>query len=126
MFPLWKMGNWWYCGLSVRVTLSPQTYSYPVSTATATATAASPTSRVPVFLSNVAQVRFVNKEPANIVRINGKRCVGLSVYKETSYNNVKAVDEINKSFVTIRKALAGYEFTTVQNQASFITNAIGE
>ncbi len=98
----------------------------PTATATATATAASPTSRVPVFLSNVAQVRFVNKEPANIVRINGKRCVGLSVYKETSYNTVKAVDEINKSFVTIRKALPGYEFTTVQNQASFITNAIGE
>jgi HAE1 family hydrophobic/amphiphilic exporter-1 len=93
---------------------------------TAAATATSLTNRVPVFLSDVAQVSFVNKEPANIVRINGKRCVGLSVYKETSYNTVKAVEEINRSFETIRKALPGYEFTTVQNQASFISNAIGE
>lgn len=96
------------------------------ATATATAPAAASTDRVPVFLSDVAQVSFANKEPANIVRINGKRCVGLSVYKETSYNTVKAVEEINKTFETIRKALPGYEFTTVQNQASFISNAIGE
>jgi HAE1 family hydrophobic/amphiphilic exporter-1 len=96
------------------------------ATANATSPAASLSNRVPVFLSDVAQVSFVNKEPANIVRINGKRCVGLSVYKETSYNTVKAVEEINRTFETIRKALPGYEFTTVQNQASFISNAIGE
>ncbi|MFO7369801.1 MAG: efflux RND transporter permease subunit [Bacteroidales bacterium] len=97
------------------------------STAAAAATAtATLTNRVPVFLSDVAQVSFTNKEPANIVRINGIRCVGLSLYKETSYNTVKAVEEINKSFENIRKALPGYEFTTVQNQASFISNAIGE
>jgi HAE1 family hydrophobic/amphiphilic exporter-1 len=82
--------------------------------------------RVPVFLRDVADVRFANKEPENIVRVNGKRCVGLSIYKEISYNTVKAVDEINKSLETIEKALPGYEFTVVQNQASFIKSAIGE
>ncbi len=60
------------------------------------------------------------------MRVNGKRCVGLSVYKETSYNTVKAVDELNKSFESVKKALPGYEFVIIQNQASFIQNAIGE
>jgi len=95
-------------------------------TAAATAANAAIENRVPVFLRDVARVSFTNKKPENIVRVNGKRCVGLSIYKETSYNTVKAVEEINKSFETIRKALPGYEFTVVQNQASFIQNAIGE
>jgi len=82
--------------------------------------------RVPVFLRDVARVSFTNKKPDNIVRVNGKRCVGLSIYKETSYNTVKAVEELDKSFESIRKALPGYQFVTVQNQASFIRNAIGE
>ncbi len=85
-----------------------------------------PVSRVPVFLRDVARVSFRNREPENIVRINGIRCVGLSVYKETSYNTIKAVEEIEESFETIKKALPGYEFTIVQNQASFIQNALGE
>jgi HAE1 family hydrophobic/amphiphilic exporter-1 len=88
--------------------------------------AATVENRVPVFLRDVARVSFTNKKPENIVRVNGKRCVGLSIYKETSYNTVRAVEELNKSFETIRRALPGYEFTVVQNQASFIQNAIGE
>ncbi len=88
--------------------------------------AASVDSRVPVLLKDVAKVRFSNKDPENIVRVNGKRCVGLSIYKETSYNTVKAVEELNKSLESIKKTLPGYQFVLVQNQASFIQNAIGE
>ncbi len=82
--------------------------------------------KVPVFLKDVAKVSFVNKKPYNIVRINGQRCVGLSIYKETSYNTVKAVEELNKSLETIKKALPGYQFVVVQNQGKFIRNAIDE
>ncbi len=97
-----------------------------VTNAAAAAATATSENRVPVFLRDVARVSFTNKEPENIVSVNGKRCVGLSIFKETSYNTVKAVEELNKSFETIRKALPGYEFTVVQDQASFIRNAIGE
>lgn len=89
-------------------------------------TAVNPAVRVPVFLRDVAKVSFSNKEPENIVRVNGVRCVGLSVYKETSYNTVRAVEELEDAFVNIQKSLPGYEFTMVQNQATFIQNAIGE
>ena len=85
-----------------------------------------PGDRVPVFLRDVARVSFTNKKPDNIVRINGKRCVGLSIYKETSYNTVKAVEEVTQAFESIKKALPGYQFTVVQNQGTFISNAIDE
>jgi len=103
-----------------------QTTGITPAAATGTAGATNIHDRVPVFLRDVAQVSFANKEPENIVRVNGRRCVGLSIYKETSYNTVKAVEELNKSFESIKKSLPGYEFVVVQNQASFIRNAINE
>ena len=82
--------------------------------------------KAPTFLKDVARVSFENKEPLNIVRINGERCIALSIYKETKYNTVKAVEEINKTLETIEKALPGYKFTVVSNQGTFIRSAIDE
>lgn len=84
------------------------------------------TEKVPVFLHEVAEVKYNNKEPVNIVRINQNRCIGLSIYKETKFNTVKAVQELEKAFVDIKRALPGYEFTIIQNQGKFISNAINE
>lgn len=80
----------------------------------------------PIFLREVAKVSFQNKEPDNIVRLNGKRCLGLSIYKETKFNTVKAVEEINEGLKNIQKALPGYELQLVTNQGSFISDAINE
>lgn len=91
-----------------------------------TSTGNSTVERAPVFLKDVATVSFGNKEPENIVRINGKRCIGLSIYKETKYNTVKAVDEIREALVKIEKALPGYKLTQVTDQGKFINSAIGE
>ncbi|MCK9639687.1 MAG: efflux RND transporter permease subunit [Prolixibacteraceae bacterium] len=82
--------------------------------------------KAPTFLKDVARVSFENKEPVNIVRINGERCIALAIYKETKYNTVKAVEEINKTLVTIEKALPGYKFTVVSNQGTFIRSAVDE
>ncbi|HNX78715.1 MAG TPA: efflux RND transporter permease subunit, partial [Prolixibacteraceae bacterium] len=61
----------------------------------------------PVFLKDVATVKYANKDPENIVHLNGKRCIGLSVYKETKFNTVKSVEQINEALVKIGKALPG-------------------
>ena len=82
--------------------------------------------KAPTFLKDVARVSFENKEPVNIVRINGERCIALAIYKETKYNTVKAVEEINKTLATIEKALPGYKFTVVSNQGTFIKSAVDE
>jgi len=82
--------------------------------------------QVPVFLNDVATVDFVNKEPVNIVRINGERCIGLGIYKEPKFNTVKAVDELEIAFESIEKALPGYSFEVISNQGEFISSSIGE
>jgi len=80
----------------------------------------------PTYLRDIATVSFANKEPVNIVRINGVRCLALSIYKETRYNTVKAVADIQKALESITKALPGYKFTIVTNQGTFIRTAIDE
>lgn len=98
---------------------------FKTETTTESATATN-TSRVPVFLRDVAEVQFINKEPDNIVRINGQRALGLAIYKEPSFNTVKAVEELKKALVKINKALPGYTFQIIQDQGTFISSAIGE
>jgi HAE1 family hydrophobic/amphiphilic exporter-1 len=80
----------------------------------------------PVYIRDVAKVTLVNKDPEDIVRLNGHRCLGLSIYKESKYNTVKAVEKLEETFVKMQHALPGYEFTVVNNQGTFINESIGE
>jgi len=83
-------------------------------------------SMAPIYLRDVATIHFENRPPENIVRVNGKRSIGLSVFKEMDYNTVKAVEGINTSLKKIQKSLPGYEFRIISDQATFINNSIGE
>jgi hydrophobic/amphiphilic exporter-1 (mainly G- bacteria), HAE1 family len=96
------------------------------STQTTTGSSASTSSRVPVYLRDVATIRFKNKDPENIVTINGERCIGLSIYKEPKFNTVDVVKSLNKAVAELGKALPGYEFIPVQDQGTYIDNAISE
>lgn len=82
--------------------------------------------QIPVFLSDVAKIRFRNKKPENIVRMNQERCMGLAVYKEMKYNTVQAVDEFMIALDKARKALPAYNLTIIQNKGDFINTAISE
>ncbi len=93
---------------------------------TETTTGQSTVGMAPIYLKDVATVRKENKLPTNIIHINGERCIGLAIYKETQYNTVKAVDQINNALVSIEKALPGYKLTLVSNQGKFISQAIKE
>ncbi len=81
---------------------------------------------MPVYLRDVATIRFENKDPENIVTINGERCIGLSIYKEPKFNTVDAVKSLDKAFAELAKALPGYEFIKVQDQGTYIHSAISE
>ena len=81
---------------------------------------------VPVFLKDIAEVKYANKKPDNIVHINQKRSMALAIYKETKYNTVNAVKEFTEELENIKKSLPAYEFTIVQNQGDFIINSIDE
>lgn len=82
--------------------------------------------RVPVYLRDVSTIKLDNKDPDNIVTINGERCIGLLIYKEPKYNTVDAVKSLQTAISELEKALPGYEFIRVHDQGSYIDNAIGE
>lgn len=92
----------------------------------AEAAGASGNVKAPVYLKDVADVRAVNKEPDNIARFNGERCLGIGIYKENKYNTVKVVENIEKKLDELRKSMPGYEFNVISNQGEFIGASIGE
>ena len=102
--------------------------SYRSTTASTggTSTAGANNNMAPLFLREVADVKFENARPDNIVRINGERCIGLSVYKEMQFNTVKVVELINSQLKVIEQALPGYKFQVVGDQGSFIKRAIDD
>jgi HAE1 family hydrophobic/amphiphilic exporter-1 len=87
---------------------------------------ASNSGRVPVYLRDIATIKFANKDPENIVSINGERCVALSIYKEPKFNTVDVVKSLQAAITVLEKALPGYGFIKVQDQGAFIHNAITE
>lgn len=82
--------------------------------------------QIPILLREVASVHIADKEESSIVRVNQKRSLGLSIYKETKYNTVSAVNELTTELEDIRKSIPGYEFVIIQNQGRFIQGAIDE
>lgn len=82
--------------------------------------------RTPVLLSDVAEVSLRSRDPRNIVRLDGERCVGLSVFKEMRYNTVRASRDLRRELERIGAALPGYELRVVRDQGRFIDAAIGE
>jgi HAE1 family hydrophobic/amphiphilic exporter-1 len=82
--------------------------------------------KVPVYLRDIAKISFANKDPENIVTLNGERCIGLSIYKEPKFNTVDAVKSLDKAIIDLGKALPGYEFIKVLDQGTYIHNSINE
>jgi Cation/multidrug efflux pump len=82
--------------------------------------------KAPIFLKEVASIKFENARPENIVRINGERSIGLSIYKEMRFNTVKVVDGVSKQLKLIEQALPGYNFKIITNQGTFIKDSIDD
>ena len=80
----------------------------------------------PGLLKKVANIYYKPKERENLVTIDGEPALGLSVYKETRFNTVQAVDDLKDAIETLQKALPGYRFRVVQDQGNFISAAIDE
>lgn len=82
--------------------------------------------KAPVYLKDIAQIELRNREPENLARYNGERCLSLSIYKENKYNTVKAVENITAKLEDLNKNMPGYEFHIISNQGDFIEASIGE
>ncbi len=82
--------------------------------------------QVPVLLREVAKLKITDKEASSIVRVNQRRSLGMSIYKETKYNTVNAVNELTTALEGLKTSVPGYEFVVIQNQGRFIQGAIDE
>jgi HAE1 family hydrophobic/amphiphilic exporter-1 len=100
--------------------------SAPSTTTATTSANALSSDQVPVLLREVATIKILDKEASSLVRVNQKRSIGMSIYKETNYNTVNAVNELMNSLEQLKKTVPGYEFVIIQNQGRFIQGAIDE
>ena len=87
---------------------------------------AKPANRVPVYLRDLADVHYALDEPENLVRLDGRRCIGLEIYKEARFNTIDAVASIHDQLDVLRRSLPGYEIEVIQDQARFIETAVNE
>jgi len=81
---------------------------------------------VPVFLKDVANIDYRNEEPLSIVRLDGRRGLGLAVYKEMKFNTVQASANLQEALERIELALPGYHLEAINDQGEFISAAIDE
>lgn len=101
-------------------------FKSPSSSGSSESNSSSSTVKAPVYLKDVADISLKNKDPENLARYDGERCLSISVYKENKYNTVKAVDNIMEKLEELRKSMPGYEFNVISNQGDFIGASIGE
>ncbi len=84
------------------------------------------TDQFPILLKDVAKVSFNIKDVDNRVFLDGEPCLGLAIYKETRYNTVRAVEDLQTELKEMERALPNYKFTIIQDQGNFISSAIDE
>ncbi len=84
------------------------------------------TERTPIYLREVAKVSYALGEPENIVRLNGRRCIALEIYKEARFNTIAAAKTTRDQLNVLRASLPGYELKVISDQARFIKASINE
>jgi HAE1 family hydrophobic/amphiphilic exporter-1 len=89
-------------------------------------TRAATASRTPIYLRDVATVRHVLSQPENIVRLDGRRCIGLEIFKEARFNTIDASASAHQELAVLRRALPSYQIEVIQDQARFIEAAVSE
>ncbi|MFN2335217.1 MAG: efflux RND transporter permease subunit, partial [Wenzhouxiangellaceae bacterium] len=80
-----------------------------------------------VYLRDIAKVSQGFSERQAVIRLNGREAVEIAVYKEGDANTVAVADAIERRLNAINTELPDdMALTIVENQATFIDQAIGE
>ncbi len=81
--------------------------------------------KIPVFLKDVATVRFTRKERDSVTRLNGKEIVGLAVREKSGGNTVAMVDAVKELLPEIERTLPkDLHMQVLRDQSSFIKASI--
>jgi HAE1 family hydrophobic/amphiphilic exporter-1 len=82
--------------------------------------------KAPIYLTEVGRIFYAPEERSTLVRLNGRDCIGIYVYKEAEDNTVRVTAQVQEALVRMQKDLPALSFTPVYNQGAFIDNAVGE
>ncbi|MEC8930941.1 MAG: efflux RND transporter permease subunit, partial [Candidatus Latescibacterota bacterium] len=91
-----------------------------------TRTPSDPNSGEPIRLHQVATVRQALAPATNLVRLDGRRCLGLEIYKEARSNTISSAASIREQLDLLRRTLPGYELIVIQDQSHFVEAAVQE
>ncbi|MFP6615616.1 MAG: efflux RND transporter permease subunit, partial [Candidatus Hydrogenedentota bacterium] len=101
-------------------------YRTPNETGERSSESATSSEKIPIPLSEVASVGYDYKEVKSIVRLNGRECIGISVYKEPDENTVRVVESIRAELKRIERDVPDVSIIVADDQARFIEVALRE
>ncbi len=73
---------------------------------------------------DVATVKVTTADPKTLTRLDGKRAVGLVVYKDAGSNTVAVTKELQNTVSNLTKEFPGITLTIVAAQADFVVDAL--
>jgi HAE1 family hydrophobic/amphiphilic exporter-1 len=82
--------------------------------------------QIPVRVSDIGRVILGEKEINNLVLVNGKEGVNLSIYKEAGANTVQVSRDVRNSLKNLNRELTNIEFRIVSDEAALVEDAISD
>ncbi len=79
---------------------------------------------MPVRVANVGEVFLADREIKDLVRVDGKEGVGLSVYKEAGSNTVTVSRMVREALERLKADLPGVDVRLVSDEAALVEDAI--
>ena len=82
--------------------------------------------RVPVRVSDIAEVAMTDKEIRHLVRVDGVEGVGLAIYKEAGANTVAVSRIVRDALEHLEGDLPGIEVRVVSDEAALVEDALAD
>jgi HAE1 family hydrophobic/amphiphilic exporter-1 len=81
---------------------------------------------VPVKVSDLGRVEIREKEISDLVLVDGKEGISLSIYKEAGANTVQVSRNVREALKSMNKEISDVEFNIVSDEAALVEDAISE
>jgi hydrophobic/amphiphilic exporter-1 (mainly G- bacteria), HAE1 family len=82
--------------------------------------------KTPIYLTDVASVTYAPTERTELVRLGGRDCLALYIYKEAEDNTIRVAEAAEEALNRMALEMPILSFDRIYSQADFISNAIGE
>jgi len=81
---------------------------------------------IPVRVGDIGRVMITDRDIRDLVLVNGKEGISLSIYKEAGANTVKVSRNVKDALKNLNRELKGMEFSMVSDEAALVEDAIND